>query len=352
MQNNYSNKEGDFLKKTGININNGFDKKSLLSKSVSIIIPFYNNLKIFQKCFLALQHQYIPDRIKDKIELIIIDDGSAPNQKRVLANFLQKENKLFNITLLQFLSNRGRAIARNTGILHAKGEVIIFLDSDILAEKYLIVNHLLRHQFSEKIAIIGFRENINYNNNSIRSQKLRKGILPKPDYKKDFRYKKFVPANWKNVYRDIADTQFNKTYFLLKDTEFFKNFTSSEMHGVWTLPFMFLTCNVSVERKEAIKVGGFDMNFKGWGVEDTHFAYKLLKNKVFLVPVISAISFHIKHNNQKDNERKIQDYKKNLALYKIKTRVRQKKYRTKEWEKRLKTAVGEKYNLIKILPKK
>lgn len=350
MQNDYSAKEKFFLRKTGININDGFDKKFTLSKSVSIIIPFYNNFKIFQKCFFALRNQYIPDSIRNNIELIIIDDGST--QKILLPEFLQKENNLFNITLLQLFNNQGRAIARNIGILHARGEIIIFLDSDILVKKYLIVNHLLRHQFCKKIAIIGFKENIDYCNNLIKSQKLKKGILPIPDYRKDFRYKKFVPESWKKVYRDISNGKFNKTYFLLRATNFFKNFNSAEIHGVWSLPSMFLACNASVERKEAIKIGGFDMDFKGWGGEDTYFAYKLIKNRVSMIPVVSATSFHIEHNNHKNKEQKIQEYKKNLTLYKIKTKIRPKIYGITEWKKQTKAVFEGKYNIIKILPRK
>ncbi len=350
MQNSYSDKEKFFLKKTGININNGFNKKISLSKSASIIIPFYNNLKIFQKCFLALQAQYIPDSIKDKIELIVIDDGST--SKKSLADFLRKENRLFNITLLQLFNNHGRATARNMGILYAKGEILIFLDSDILAGKYLIVNHLLRHQFCKKIAIVGFRENIDYHDSSIKSQKLRGGILPTPDYKKDFRYKKFVPENWKRVYKDIDNNQFNKTYFILKDTDFFKKFSLTEIYGIWSLPFMFLTCNASVEKKEAIKIGGFDMDFKGWGVEDAYFAYKLIKNRVLILPVISANSFHIEYKKYNDIKQKIQDYKKNLALYKIKTGIHPGMYEFEEWKRQVVSTIKGKYKLIKILPQR
>jgi GT2 family glycosyltransferase len=349
MINNYFEEEKIFLKKTGVNINSGFIKDIDISKSASIVIPFFNNLKIFKKCFIALQNQYIPKNFNSKVELIIVDDGS--NKKESPLDFLQKENRLFNITLIRFLKNQGRSAARNIGILHAKGKIIIFLDSDILVDKYFVFNHLIRHQFCKKVAIVGFRENIDYFDSSVGMPRLRKNILPNFDYKSDFRYKKFIPESWKKTHFSINDEEFNKNHFLLKETNFFKDFTIDNVYGVWDLPFMFLTCNASVSRREAIRAGGFDLDFKGWGLEDTYFAYKLLNNNIFIIPVVSAKSLHVVFKSEKNQKNKMQEYRRNLSLYKTKKLTyfnKNNKIQEQEWEENINRFFRGKYTLIRL----
>lgn len=84
---------------------------------VSVIIPTYNRDYILEEAILSvLKQTYSP------IELIVVDDGSKDKTP-----FLVKKYPLKYVRLPK---NFGVSFARNRGILHSKGELIAFLDSD------------------------------------------------------------------------------------------------------------------------------------------------------------------------------------------------------------------------------
>lgn len=87
--------------------------------SVSAVIPAYNAGETIEHAIDSVYRQTY-DRI---IEVIVVDDGSADNT----AALVHKEYP--SVTLLQ-QDNRGNAGARNTGVAHATGEYIAFLDAD------------------------------------------------------------------------------------------------------------------------------------------------------------------------------------------------------------------------------
>jgi glycosyltransferase involved in cell wall biosynthesis len=91
---------------------------------ISIIIPVYNAEKNIIPLLEGLNLQTRQD-----FEVIIVDDGSTDDSKE-----LAEKNKIrFNYTLsLITQPNAGPAKARNVGVENAKGDIIIFLDSDCL----------------------------------------------------------------------------------------------------------------------------------------------------------------------------------------------------------------------------
>lgn len=91
---------------------------------VSVIIPTYNRAGFVQEAIRSVQAQTHPD-----VEIIVVDDASADDTvARVGAMALQDAR----ITLIPLTTNGGANIARNTGMRHARGEFINFLDSDDL----------------------------------------------------------------------------------------------------------------------------------------------------------------------------------------------------------------------------
>ena len=90
---------------------------------ISVIIPFYNNYKYFQKCISSVKSQKYKN-----IEVIIINDGSDIFLKKKLDSL--KKIKNIKIKIIHLKSNRGVSFARNIGIQNAKGKLIAFLDSD------------------------------------------------------------------------------------------------------------------------------------------------------------------------------------------------------------------------------
>ena len=88
---------------------------------VSIIIPVYNPGDLLLDCLDSVKNQTLTN-----IEILCIDDGSTDNSLDNLYKYSKKDNrfKIFS------QKNLGAGAARNKGIKEAKGEFIIFLDSD------------------------------------------------------------------------------------------------------------------------------------------------------------------------------------------------------------------------------
>lgn len=89
---------------------------------ISVIIPTFNRRDSISKAIDSVLNQTISDW-----ELIIIDDGSQDDTCEIVKPFLQDPRIRYN-----FQENRGVSSARNTGAKLAKGNWLVFLDSDDL----------------------------------------------------------------------------------------------------------------------------------------------------------------------------------------------------------------------------
>lgn len=87
----------------------------------SIIIPVYNVEKYIKECLDSVLNQTYKD-----YEVIVVNDGTKDNSIEIAKEY---PFKIIN------QKNQGLSVARNTGVKHAKGEYILFLDSDDYLEK-------------------------------------------------------------------------------------------------------------------------------------------------------------------------------------------------------------------------
>ena len=94
---------------------------------LSIIIPVYNVAEYLQECLESVFKQDLAN-----CEVICVNDGSTDGSVDILKQFKSKYSDLIVISQ----SNKGLAAARNSGIKHASGKYIYFLDSD----DYLLEN--------------------------------------------------------------------------------------------------------------------------------------------------------------------------------------------------------------------
>ncbi|QDP85822.1 glycosyltransferase [Chryseobacterium sp. SNU WT5] len=92
-------------------------------KKITIIIPCYNVERYIAKCISSVFQQ---DLHEDEFEVIIVDDDS-PDGSLAIAREVTQNRK--NITIIS-QENKGLGGARNTGVLNATGEYLLFLDSD------------------------------------------------------------------------------------------------------------------------------------------------------------------------------------------------------------------------------
>lgn len=88
---------------------------------ISIIVPFYNADKYLDRCIHSILAQTY-----EQCELILINDGSSDNSLNICQAFVASNE---NIRLLS-QANSGVSAARNSGLRVAKGEYVMFVDSD------------------------------------------------------------------------------------------------------------------------------------------------------------------------------------------------------------------------------
>lgn len=88
---------------------------------VSVIIPVYNTEKYVEEAVRSIMNQTLFD-----IEIIVIDDGSTDNSLQVVNELQKIDNRIHIYTQ----KNKGQSTARNSGLNHAKGMYIYFMDSD------------------------------------------------------------------------------------------------------------------------------------------------------------------------------------------------------------------------------
>lgn len=91
---------------------------------VSIITPTFNSRKFFLETFESVMRQTY-----SSWEWIIIDDCSTDGTFDYIHSLIKNDKR---ISLMKNKINSGAAVARNLGIAVAKGEILMFLDSDDL----------------------------------------------------------------------------------------------------------------------------------------------------------------------------------------------------------------------------
>lgn len=104
---------------------------------ISIVIPTYNRLPILQKCLLALEDQQLIDAKVSAYEVVLVDDGSTDATLDWLAI---NTAKLPHIKIYQ-QDHQGAAAARNLGVQKAEGDIIIFIDSDLVVTSVFLQSH-------------------------------------------------------------------------------------------------------------------------------------------------------------------------------------------------------------------
>ena len=96
---------------------------------VSIIVPIYNTDSRLHRCIESIMHQTFTD-----FECLMVDDGSKKNVADIVDSYAEKDSRFIAL----HKKNGGVSSARNYGIEHAKGDWLVFVDSD----DHIVPEHL------------------------------------------------------------------------------------------------------------------------------------------------------------------------------------------------------------------
>jgi hypothetical protein len=94
---------------------------------LSIVVPFYNVERYIADCLDSLARQTFGD-----FEAILVDDGSKDASVAAAREFCARDRRFRIVTQ----ENQGLGPARNTGVQHAQGDYLTFVDSDDLVPRH------------------------------------------------------------------------------------------------------------------------------------------------------------------------------------------------------------------------
>lgn len=197
--------------------------------TLSVVIATYNRGPILEKCLRALLDQTLAG---DRYEIVLVDDGSTDDTP-ALVERLRTESPVWTY---HYQQNRGRSAARNVGIGLARGEIVVFIDSDVVVVPTFLETHLKLHEAhaGRKVFVQGLAVNTD-------------------------RFEEPLAT-------PVRASDFSAAYFA--------------------------TNNVSVPKAFLEAVGGFDENFTEYGWEDLELGLRLKAHGVDIVRSREARGFH------------------------------------------------------------
>lgn len=203
---------------------------------ISVVIPTYNRLPILKKSLAALEQQTFTDSTIDNYEIVLIDDGS---KDQTLAWLAKNTTQLPHVKIFK-QHHQGAAAARNLGIANAQGDIIVFIDSDLVVTEVFLQSHANALMQGEK---------------ELHSDRL-------------FTYGAVINTN-------NFDDPISEPY---KITDFSAAY--------------FATGNVAIARKWLEEAGLFDLSFQLYGWEDLELGVRLKKLDLNLIKCPQAVGYH------------------------------------------------------------
>lgn len=218
---------------------------------VTVLITTFNRWDILQRTLLALANQTWQD-----FEVVVVDDGSSDGTWENLKQWPREQFDRIGLKIFT-QENTGQGIARNHGLAHAEGELILFMGDDTIPEPEFIEQHVQRHrEIGMPCAVVGYTD---WDRSGMR-------VTPLLEYVNE------------------GGHQFGYRY--MKDGE--------------DVPYTcFYTSNVSLP-KNVLGSQPFDPKFRTYGWEDIDVGYRLSKRGLRIVFNRMARVHHLHPMNLKD----------------------------------------------------
>ena len=207
--------------------------------ALSVVLPTHNRWPQLQVALAALARQTVPRR---DLEIVVVSDGSTDGTDEALRD----GQSPVQVTFIQ-QSNQGPAVARNAGVAAASGDLILFIDDDVVAEPGCAAAHIDAHGRAKRATVVI-------------------GPLLTPE---DWHFEPWVLWEQRKLegqYRAMAA-------------------------GHWApTARQFYTGNASLTRRCFIESGGFDASFRRG--EDVELAYRLAEDDMVFTFEFEARAFH------------------------------------------------------------
>lgn len=213
-----------------------------LSPTVSVIIPTYNRKDSLLRTLDSLSRQTYPAK---GFEVIVVDDGSTDGTAEAL------QNASYPCALRYFQQTHlGVGAARNLGLDNAQGELLLYLDDDMIVEPQVLAEHLAAHERHPGAVVKGQVILVLDDPGSVFAA-IQSG---KPD----------IPLSDDMQLRPVSYQQVFAGHF-------------------------------SIRRRDALRVGRWSVEPREYGFQDLEFMYRCHTNGLVMWYAPAAVTYHHDH---------------------------------------------------------
>lgn len=230
------------------------------TRTVSVIIPAYNCQQLLDLTLASLSHQTYPE---DLLEVVVVDDTSEPAIE--LPKIRPSNCRIVRVA--DHSSGWGSANARHVGALNSTGEILQWLDADMVVFPEHVEAHARWHHVSDEVVTLG--------------------------------YKRFVGSGWatpEEVSERCAAGTID-TLFRVEETEphdYIEKIIdeTDQLRGGNHLNFRaHVSATAALTRELYEETGGYDLSLRLG--EDSEFGYRLAQVGAAFVPEPLAKSWHM-----------------------------------------------------------
>jgi glycosyltransferase involved in cell wall biosynthesis len=195
-------------------------------RSLTIVVPTHQRRRAVTRLVRDLGAQLGSDeRSSDDVDVVVVVDGSTDGTVEEL------ESLDYPVPLkVVWQRNRGRSAARNVGLNLARGEIVLFLDDDLVPLPGLVDRHRASHESADDHVLVGPYP-----------------LMPRP-----------FPVAPNNEWFDQVYAELAEARVIDRADRFSIGNTSGPVATFRT-------------------VGGFEEGFTGWGCEDIELGHRLLQ---------------------------------------------------------------------------
>lgn len=221
---------------------------------VTVVVPVRGDADALARTLAGLEAQEYP---RELLDVVVVDDGSDPPlhlpPERLPARLLRQEREGF-----------GAGRARNLGSAHAAGEILVFLDADMVAEPQLVTAHVRWHQQVRDAVVIGPRWH-----------------APLRDLDLDAIAAGAVAGQAAEL---PAEPEAWWEEFVVRTDDLTAR--RGDLHAA------VMSCNLSLRASYFRSLGGF-RPFGRRGIEDTELGWRAFADGALLVPEFEARAWHV-----------------------------------------------------------
>lgn len=275
---------------------------------VSIILPSRNRYPLNLLTLYALEKQTFD---LSKMEVILIDDGSTDHTTQ-----LKNYHPPYSFKYVRNENNLAVSRARNIGLNLAQGKIIIFLDAEMIVSLDYVSRHYQHHLNNQQNSVVlGINKNKvftflfpRFNNMQIYA--ITRFFEDRPVFKKRLMDRLATKNMSKTELQDFI-RKLKKPVQLIDQHEvmdlsllnsFSKKMNYSMERYLGKCPndsyLAWMGCmgsNHSFPKSLINQIGGYDEDFRLWGMEDTEFSYRLYKAGAKFIIDPGIARYHQEH---------------------------------------------------------